>query len=163
MQRHLRSIVARLRPGMMTDAGLNHAIGRLLDFWRQRQPGITFMLEVPTRSFGQGIDDIIFRVVQESLSNAVRHGKPSSIRILLSGSRMAAHLEIIDDGIGFDPAAAYAGFGLAGMRERVASVGGELVVASQSDRRGTVVSVRIPLEENEAELPDELVGSESLG
>jgi two-component system sensor histidine kinase UhpB len=112
------------------------------------------------RSFGHGIDDVIFRVVQESLSNAVRHGRPSTIRVLLSESNMAAHLEIIDDGIGFDPSPPYAGFGLAGMRERVDSVGGALIVASRSDARGTAVSVRIPLERSEAELSDEMVGSE---
>jgi len=149
MQRHLRSILGRLRPGILIDLGLNQAIRGLLDFWRIRRSDINFAMEGPTFSFGRRLDDIIFRVVQESLNNAVRHAKPSDILVSISRVDQVVYVEIKDDGIGFEPTAVHAGFGLGGMRERVASVGGSLVVARRPDARGTVVSVWIPEEATE--------------
>jgi two-component system sensor histidine kinase UhpB len=117
-------------------------------------------MDAPMLSFGHRVDDIIFRVVQESLSNAVRHAKPSNIHVSVSAMDRIVHVEITDDGVGFEPEALSAGFGLCGMRERVASVGGALVVARRSDVNGTIVSVRISLTEEATKLADDLIASE---
>jgi len=162
MQTHLRSILGRLRPGVLIDVGLKQAILGLLDFWRIRRPDIGFNLDAPTLSFGHRVDDIIFRVVQESLSNAVRHARAAHIHVLVSAKDNMVNVEVTDDGIGFEPAAQSAGFGLPGMRERVASVGGTLVLAQRSDARGTIVSVRIPLVE-EAEAGELAAESKRFG
>jgi two-component system, NarL family, sensor histidine kinase UhpB len=160
MQRHLRSILGRLRPGALIDLGLEQAIKGLLDFWQSRRPDIGFTMEAPKLSFGRGVDDIIFRVVQESLSNAVRHARPCNIHVAVSAADSIVQVEITDDGVGFEPEARNAGFGLGGMRERVASVSGTLVVEQRSDARGTLVSVRIPLSEAAADLTGDLMVSE---
>ncbi|HTO63863.1 MAG TPA: histidine kinase [Bradyrhizobium sp.] len=118
MQRHLRSILGRLRPGILIDLGLNQAIRGLLDFWRIRRSDINFAMEGPTFSFGRRLDDIIFRVVQESLNNAVRHAKPSDILVSISRVDQVVYVEIKDDGIGFEPTAVHAGFGLALLRQK---------------------------------------------
>jgi two-component system, NarL family, sensor histidine kinase UhpB len=155
MHKHLRSILGRLRPGMLIDLGLDHAVKGLLEFWRTRRPDINFAVDGPLPSLGRQIDDVIFRVVQESLNNAIRHAKPSNVRVSISTDGKTAHVEITDDGIGFEVINQHAGFGLSGMQERVASAGGQLVVSSNAG--GTVVAVRIPLAEEAAELRDDLV------
>lgn len=160
MQRHLRSILGRLRPGMLIDVGLKQAIQRLLDFWRIRRPDISFVMESPVLSFGRQLDDIIFRVVQESLSNAVRHARATNVRVSVSAMDRVAYVEITDDGVGFELTAHNAGFGLGGMRERVASVGGTLDVTRRPNASGTVVSARIPLTEEATELAGNLIASE---
>jgi two-component system, NarL family, sensor histidine kinase UhpB len=159
MHKHLRSILGRLRPGTLIDLGLDHAIGELIGFWRTRRPKINFAVDEPVPSLGRPADDVIFRVVQESLSNAVRHAKPSNIRVSIFTRGETAQVEIADDGIGFEAANQHAGFGLSGMQERVASAGGQLVVSSNAD--GTVVSVQIPLREATTDPTDDLVASES--
>jgi two-component system, NarL family, sensor histidine kinase UhpB len=160
MQRHVRSILGRLRPDALIDLGLKSAIRGLLDFWRIRRPDISFTLEAPMLSFGRRVDDIVFRVVQESLSNAVRHAKPSNVHVSISVAARSVNAEITDNGVGFEPEARNVGFGLGGMQERVSSVGGALVVAQRSDGKGTIVSVQIPLTEEATELVDELIVSE---
>ncbi|HTQ10700.1 MAG TPA: histidine kinase, partial [Fimbriimonadaceae bacterium] len=110
MQRHLRSILGRLRPGMLIDLGLEQAIRGLLDFWRIRRSDINITMEGPALSFGRRVEDIIFRVVQESLNNAVRHAKPSNIHVSISETQQIVYVEIKDDGIGFGLTAGHAGF-----------------------------------------------------
>jgi two-component system, NarL family, sensor histidine kinase UhpB len=163
MHKHLRSILGRLRPGMLIDLGLGDAVGGIIDFWRTRRPDIHFAIDGPLPSLGQQIDDVVFRVIQESLSNAIRHAKPSNVRVSVSTQGRTACVEITDDGIGFDAMRQHAGFGLNNMQERVASAGGELVVSRRSNAGGTIVSVRIPLAVETAELKDELVSSEYPG
>ncbi len=81
MQRHVRDILGRLRSAMLLDVGLAHAIDNLVAFWRVHRANLNFKVDVPEESFGELIDGTIYRIVQESLSNAVRHGNPSLISI----------------------------------------------------------------------------------
>ncbi len=81
MQRHVRDILGRLRSATLIDVGLAHAIDNLVAFWRSHRPNLNFRVDLSEESFGEEIDSTIYRIVQESLSNAVRHGAPKTIAI----------------------------------------------------------------------------------
>jgi two-component system, NarL family, sensor histidine kinase UhpB len=145
MQKHLRTILGRLRPGMLIDVGLEQAIHSLVEFWRARRPDIQFILSISVPSLGPNADDVVFRLVQESLSNAIRHAQPSTIQICISATEQEAFVEIIDDGLGFASENQVIGFGISGMRERVASAGGNFSTRNRADGHGVVVSANVPL------------------
>jgi PAS domain S-box-containing protein len=92
---------------------------------------------------------VVFRIVQESLTNAVRHSKADRIQVIFGQEADVYVVEVRDNGIGFDPDGPHDphSVGLVGIRERIHAVGGELVVSS-APGWGTVVRVRIPAEEN---------------
>lgn len=144
MQTHLRSILQRLRPGTLLDLGLAHAADQLAEFWGSRYPAITFDVACTDESFGDKADEAAYRVLQEGTSNAVRHGKPSHIslsaRKLPSG---ALQVSVVDDGLGIRPAARK-GLGLAGMRDRIALLGGTMTVDTGPDGRGVALRAEFP-------------------
>ena len=86
---------------------------------------------------------VLLRCLQEGLSNAAKHAKAKNIAVRVAVRDGDAELEVVDDGVGFDPAARAAGFGLDGMEERVALAGGRLEVRS-APGRGTTLSVSLP-------------------
>ena len=88
------------------------------------------------------MQETLYRIVQESLSNAVRHGAPSHIRIEIAHEGAAARVEVINDGAG--PGAGAPGYGLTGMSERVTAAGGSLS-AGPTDAGGWRVAATLPL------------------
>lgn len=129
IQRQVRELLARLRPTPLTELGLNAALRDLVGFWSQRRPDIAFHTELPDEmALAEAVKDVAYRVVQEAVSNAVRHGQPHEVRIALrvvSGRRLT--VSVADDGRGQGEASgAGGGLGLVGMRERVAALGGDL-------------------------------------
>ena len=144
MQRDVRSILGRLRPPTLLDLGPAHAVDNLVAFWRTRYPAVVFDVDMPPDSFGAAIDEQIYRIIQESLSNALRHGRPQhvTVAVRLNPDGVIA-VDVADDGIGFQ-ATGRAGFGLLGMRERVQSLDGTLSAGNRHDRSGVIVSVRLP-------------------
>lgn len=145
MQRHLKDVLRRLAPGALLDLGLPGAIDNLVGFWRTRRPLITFSVDVTGAPLDPPLDAIAFRVVQESFSNAIRHGKPSAIDVVIDVDEDRATIVVEDDGAGFPPGPAPLGFGLAGMRERVRSVGGAIVVRNRTKGRGVIVEAVLPV------------------
>ncbi|MEQ1717179.1 MAG: HAMP domain-containing protein [Hyphomicrobium sp.] len=148
LQKHLKSILGKLRPAVLLDLGLSHALDHLVEFWSGRHPGINFGLNMKNATFGERIDTICFRVVQESLNNAVRHGKPSHIDIDIRVVKPAMlRISVTDDGDGKRTSEdkATVGFGLAGMRERLNSAGGTLNVGNRSGCAGFEVVALLPL------------------
>ena len=85
MQRLVRDILGRLRPTEVTELGFEAAIDELVAFWRERQPGIAFDVELRVDETGlsDAMLETLYRVVQEGLTNAVRHARPSRIEILV--------------------------------------------------------------------------------
>jgi two-component system, NarL family, sensor histidine kinase UhpB len=158
MQRQIKALLLRLRPGVLQDFGLAAAIMSTVDFWRRRRPEICFEVRLPedSASFGPLIDNAIYRIVQESLTNAVRHGDPGTISVKVREA--AANLpgtecikvEVRNDGLGTDEAADF-GFGLTGMRDRVHALGGRLVLVREPSL-GLSVTATLPLtaQDNEA-------------
>lgn len=149
MQRHLRSILNRLRPAMLLDLGLAQAVDQLIAFWRRRHPAVEITADISQASYGDGLDEIAFRTIQEALANAIRHGKPDRVMIKAARDATGTKLEIsiVDDGSGISPASA-AGFGIAGMRERAAAAGGSVEIIEKPDQRGVAVLATLPLASN---------------
>lgn len=100
---------------------------------------------VISRRLESGIELCLYRILQESLNNAVRHGKATSIEVNLNVAAECAQLRVKDNGGGFDPTRSSAGLGLTSMRERARLVGGECRVRS-SLGEGVTVEANIPLQ-----------------
>lgn len=93
-----------------------------------------------------GAEHQLFRIVQEALTNAVRHGRPSKVEVRMRAAGDLLELEVSDDGRGFDPEGrAHRGrrLGLTSMRERAAALGGELSIRS-APGEGTTVHLEVP-------------------
>ncbi len=88
------------------------------------------------------LETTVYRLVQEALTNTVKHARASRACVTLRQTDGELLIEVQDDGVGFDTNAQTAGFGLAGMRERVYLAGGGLEL--QSGKHGTVVRARLP-------------------
>ena len=144
---NLRGIITDLRPSMLDDLGLLPAIEALLD--RRRDGGLEIVSELSladVASEAGGLDPqletTIYRLVQESLTNIVKHAQASQVRVAVAAGDGAVTIEVQDDGVGFDPSTQTDGFGLAGMRERVYITGG--TVELESGEGGTLVRARLP-------------------
>jgi two-component system, NarL family, sensor histidine kinase UhpB len=138
-----------LRP--IETIGLQVAIERLVAFWHGRQPDIDFdvVIAIEEDRIVSETREAIYRVVQESLSNAIRHGAPSQVAIQLDeAAGDSVRVEVTDDGIGMvaGPAPGSARLGLIGMRERVMAMAGELSITPGREGKGISVVVRLPCE-----------------
>jgi signal transduction histidine kinase len=136
-----RALVAGLAPTALTSATLSDALARLTDRAGQ-ELAITaeFSMTGPPTSLGTGTEVVLLRVCQEALSNVRKHAKARSVRVSLRYLGDGVGLEIADDGVGFDPALVGEGFGLRGMRTRVAEIGGKLTVRSAVGEGTTVLA-----------------------
>ena len=135
MQREVRDLLGRLRPLGILDVGLKSAVTDVISFWRARFPQITFIayLDGADALTDEASAEAAFHMVQEGLSNAIRHGRPRRIDIRIEpGPTGGVRVEILDDGQGQDDdqngASPTLGYGLTGMRERITRCGGVLHV-----------------------------------
>jgi signal transduction histidine kinase len=143
----LRALIAELRPPALDQLGLAPALTSLAQrTGAGNDVEVCADVELPDdRRLGPELETTVYRVVQESLTNVVKHAGASSIDIAVRCADDAVEVCVADDGIGFDTeASAGNGFGLAGMRERVELAGGELSVLPGAGA-GTVVRARLPL------------------
>jgi two-component system sensor histidine kinase UhpB len=163
MQKHIRILLGQLRPSVLLDLGLAQAIDSLIDFWRKRHPKVVFDLKMSPESFGEPLDEGIYRIVRESVNNALLHGEPGEIDISIRlGANDTVQIDVIDDGGGLKPATGTIGFGIMGMQERAALLGGTISVQNSSDGKGVAVSARLPSRKL-PELPaDEAEGAVSI-
>jgi signal transduction histidine kinase len=142
----VRRLAVELRPTALDDFGLVPAVERLTDTFRD-QSGLQVDLEA---QLGEGrlpneAETTLYRVIQEALTNIVKHANAGRVSILLQRKSGGVVAVVEDDGVGFDPAATRAdALGLAGMRERVALVGGRLQVESASGA-GTTLVAEVPV------------------
>jgi two-component system sensor histidine kinase UhpB len=155
MQRHIRAILGRLRP--LEAVGLEAAIERLAAFWRNRRPDIAISLAVSVDESRTDslLKETIYRVVQEGMSNAIRHGTPAHIDIrVLQHDRGAVRIEVTDDGLGMPPEDTTTQpthrLGLIGMRERVMALAGSLATGPGPGGVGLALVVRLPCTAQEA-------------
>ncbi|MBC7858500.1 MAG: histidine kinase, partial [Burkholderiaceae bacterium] len=132
MMEVLQQILHRLRPIGLAEFGLLPSLRQLIDGWNARSYGrIQFTLEADADPFLDALaDDLnvsIYRIVQESITNAVRHGRASQVTVTLRQAGAFLLLDIADDGQGAAPTPqtqkAGGGFGLLGMEERVLALG----------------------------------------
>jgi two-component system sensor histidine kinase UhpB len=146
MQRQIRSILGRLRPLSFGSVGLAEAIDNIIGFWRSRHPGIDFVLDVAEEDDveDEAVRATACRVVQESVCNAVRHGDPERIGISVTRDGVDLVVRVDDDGGGPGTQGVTPGFGLAGMRERVAALAGTLAITALAGGRGLAITARLP-------------------
>jgi PAS domain S-box-containing protein len=151
----VRGLSLDLRPAQLDDFGL----GAALDWHLKRQATtaglkVELDLRLPDRRLPPDIEIACFRVVQEALTNVVRHAKARTVKVSVWCESEALRASIIDDGCGFETdrtlreAAAGRSFGLMGMEERAALLGGRLELDS-APGRGTTVSAWFPFELHE--------------
>jgi two-component system sensor histidine kinase UhpB len=150
MQRHVRDLLGRLRPTQVTEFGLDAAIEELVRFWSDRRPDIAFEVSSPKEDIPEPVAEIAYRIVQESLNNAVRHGQPTSVRITIERHYDRGLLVSVDNDRDAEVSPMPAivpgsGLGLIGMRERVEAQGGTLNYGLSGAGSGWTVSVQLPL------------------
>jgi two-component system, NarL family, sensor histidine kinase UhpB len=151
MKRNVKAILGQLRPSGLHALGLASAVDNLVSYWKTRRPEINFHIDAPDKSWGPRIDGALYAIIRESLNNAVKHSRPAHIEVLIkeiygSGVLIA---RVLDDGSGFDAKGGSGGFGLIGMKERAALLGGTLTVTNRSDKPGVIVVARLPLPSDE--------------
>jgi len=146
LQRQVRGMLNRLRPIGLAEFGLAEAVDSLVGFWRRRYPEIDYRVEMSEACANLGglVDTTVYRIVQECLSNAVRHGKPRQVTISVerAGRGDEVLVEVADDGAGMrEPPGT--GYGLIGMAERVRALGGRLTYSNRPGG-GFAVSATLP-------------------
>jgi two-component system sensor histidine kinase UhpB len=154
-----RTMLERLRPMALGHVPLKDMLGELVREQERRHASISFSFSAPDieRSYGDSIDLTIYRCLQESLTNAVRHAQAQHITIALHVETERLALTVGDDGCGIHPGK-IAGFGMRGMQERVEGLGGRYTIQSEAGN-GTCVRVTLPL----AEAGNAAVNSDAQG
>lgn len=144
MQRLVRDMLARLRPARATELGLNPAIADLTTFWRARRPDVSLEVDLaPEQDIPETLRDTVYRVVQEGLSNAMRHGDAAKVEVSVAqDGEKELLVRVADDGVRRDPNPE-GGYGLIGMRERVRASNGKLYIDEGAG--GWTVTARLPL------------------
>jgi two-component system sensor histidine kinase UhpB len=143
----VRNMMHRLRPVVLDELGLASAVEQLVDEWNARHADTFCALRVTGEfdALTEAQEISLFRIVQEALTNVVKHARAHRVDIDLT--RTAAdgktRLRIADDGIGFEPSRQPRGLGLLGMEERVAAAGGTLRIRA-APGGGTTLEIEIP-------------------
>jgi two-component system, NarL family, sensor histidine kinase DevS len=140
---NLRAIIADLRPPALDDIGLAAGIRALCE----RQHDVTGLhvrcrLSPPDPSLAPELETTVYRLVQEALTNIVKHARARTAQVEIHAHDDHITVTVRDDGVGFDTEQPTSGFGLAGLRERIALAHGQLDI--QSDGDGTTVQARLP-------------------
>jgi two-component system sensor histidine kinase UhpB len=141
-------MLERLRPMALGHVPLKDMLGELVREQERRHAAISFRFSAADveRSYGDSIDLTVYRCLQESLTNAVRHAQAQHITIeLRAEAKRRLALTVRDDGCGIHPGKV-AGFGMRGMQERVEGLGGRYAIESEAGN-GTCVRVTLPLAE----------------
>jgi PAS domain S-box-containing protein len=142
-----RSLMNRTRTPVLQKFGIKAALADFIDNISERPhaPEITYRCEVEFRRLAPVIENAIFRVAQEAITNACLHSKSELVRVSLVQDGEEVTLEVQDYGIGFDPATVAPGrFGLDGMRERSRLFGKELQLES-TPGQGTRIRATFPV------------------
>lgn len=147
--KEMRRLIADLRPAALDQLGVEPALSSLVErVQSEREVTIDLRVDlaVPAATGGgrlvPQLEDTIYRVIQESLNNAVRHGGAGRAIVEVFEEGEEITIRVADDGSGFDPDAPRSGHGLTGMDERIALVGGQLEVSSGP--AGSTVQARVP-------------------
>jgi PAS domain S-box-containing protein len=142
----VRDVATALRPAAL-DLGILPGVEWLVEEFQKRS-GIHCTVSVSESDIALGEDRsiVLFRIVQESLTNVSRHANARNVEILLDHDAERIRLDVEDDGVGFDVDAARRKktFGLLGIQERVIMLRGELAITS-APGRGTRISVSMPI------------------
>lgn len=146
----MHNIIRQLRPGSLDNLGLSETLRDAVTAWQAQHPEVRFALNLSGKfdSLGETLNINLYRIVQESVTNVLRHAQASEVEISLGKKRNGdLKLTIRDNGVGMNICNVdqTKHFGLLGMRERVQALHGKFEVDSKPGE-GTAVSVVIPKE-----------------
>lgn len=143
-QLEMRALLLHLRPVPLKGKSLKEGMEELLVELLQKVP-MQISWKVEEVKMDRGVEDQLFRILQESISNTLRHSKANSVEVRLFEREGMIIMIISDDGIGFDVQASKAGsYGLQNMHERALEVGGTLKIVSVKNK-GTRLEVKVPV------------------
>jgi two-component system, NarL family, sensor histidine kinase LiaS len=149
-QLEMRALLLHLRPVALKGKTLQEGIKELLVELSNKVP-MEVDWKVEEISLDKGIEDHLFRILQESVSNTLRHSKASSLEVLLIKRDSLVILRVMDDGIGFDSEKEKTGsYGLQNMQERALEIGGSFKIVSVPNK-GTRLEVKVPMVEIEGD------------
>lgn len=128
----VHEILQRLRPRALDELGLGLALGELIHHWRQRCRNVNIIQNIVSNisPIDEAVSITAYRVVQECLTNIAKHANAHRVTINVQQDEQFLYLHVEDDGVGFDPTATAEGFGLAGMKERIQGLMGEISIES---------------------------------
>jgi signal transduction histidine kinase len=148
----LRNLIAELRPAALDEIGLEPAIESLAERFAETA-GSSVETRIDLKAEGEeasarlatDLETTIYRLVQEALTNVAKHARAERVVVEVRRKDSRVDVAVEDDGIGFEPERPSSGFGLTGMRERVALAGGSLQVRS-TPGSGTTIRASLPVE-----------------
>jgi signal transduction histidine kinase len=152
---NLRALITELRPAALDELGAGPAVEALIERVRAHS-GLDIELDLrlaaedgrAAERLAPEIEAAVYRLIQEALSNVVKHAEATQVFVSLADRDGCVIVEVRDDGRGFDPGEVGSGFGLIGMRERMALIHGSLDVRSRGGE-GTRMVARIPVKRRE--------------
>jgi two-component system sensor histidine kinase DegS len=141
-----RRLISDVRPMVLDEQGVEAAVSHLVHEDRGPDaPPVEFHSDVSFQRLEPIVENAIYRIVQEAITNACKHSHARQVHVRLSQQgRESVRVQIDDDGSGFDPNTQSDGsFGLKGIRERARLLGGKATIASSD--QGTCITVDLPL------------------
>lgn len=143
-QSEMRALLLHLRPVQLEGKKLEEGIHELLtELSAKQQMKIDWHVE--SIALEKGVEDHLFRIIQEVISNTLRHSKAKHMELRLRRIEGYALLKLLDDGVGFDVNVRKAGsYGLSSIQERVQEIGGLLKIMSLPNK-GTQIEVKVPI------------------
>lgn len=153
LNRDLEHLAYDLRPPILSALGPISALNQYIaDFSRRMNLQVEFIYDTEIPRLPEEIELVCYRIVQEALTNIAKHASADRIDVTMNYFENLLHLVIKDNGIGFHPtdSSSRRGFGLLGMRERLAQIDGSLEILTQPGR-GTELVVTIPIRMSDVE------------
>jgi len=147
----MRRLISALSPAVLEQLGLGAALRQLVNRFQRLHPDCQVKLHLAKMGvLPQQIEVIAYRLLQECFNNIGKHSRATHVNISLISADGKLRLVVDDNGVGFNIEEAFAkreSFGLSGMRERVALLGGEFQVESRTEgaKRGTKISIELPI------------------
>jgi signal transduction histidine kinase len=142
----LRGMITELRPAALDEIGLESALAALAERC-DAVDGLAVDCDVEIPDPGNLDDELqtaIYRLAQEALRNVSKHSRVDRAELSVEASNGSVSISVRDDGVGFEPSIAGQGYGMTGMRERMATLGGELDIVS-APGAGTEIRANVPL------------------
>ncbi len=150
-QAEMRALLLHLRPAHLEGKSLTEGVHTLFKELEQKYAMTVHMVIDQEVNIPKGIEDQLFRMVQEAVSNVLRHAKATQLEFQLKQTASELKVRLIDNGVGFDPKTIHQGsYGLQTMRERMTEIGGTLHIVSVLEK-GTQIEAAIPIAWKEKE------------
>jgi signal transduction histidine kinase len=140
-----RNLVSELRPRMLDELGLGHAIEWLMRQTEERTGVVCTLSSGDLSTLPSNLASVAFRIVQEALTNVARHAQAKNVSISIIANGNTLELAVSDDGIGMPRPVPRRGFGIIGIRERANALGGTISIESRSGG-GTTLRAQLPIE-----------------